>query len=50
MDKLLQFLAKRSSIFENIQVCSMTDTYKLTTPAFRLVEEDFMDAIQEDPT
>ena len=28
----------------------MTDSYMLTTPAFRLIEKDFKYAIQEDPT
>ena len=41
MDKHLQTSDERSSIFNNIQMCSMTDTCILTTPAFRLIEEDF---------
>ena len=50
MDKHLQTSDKRTSIFNNIQMCSMTDTCILTTPAFRLIEEDFKGAIQEVPT
>ena len=50
MDKRLQALDERSSIFNNIQMCSMADPCILTTPAFRLVEEDFKSAIQEGPT
>ena len=50
MDKRLQILDKRSSTFHNVQVCSMTDTCILTTPAFRIIEEDFKSVIQEDPT
>ena len=47
MDKRLQILDERSSIFNNVQVCSMTDPCILTTPTFRLIEEDFEGAIQE---
>ena len=50
MDKRLQILDKRSSIFNNVQVCSMAEPCILTTPAFRLIEEDFKGAIQEGPT
>ena len=41
MDKLLQTLDERNSIFNNVQMCSMTDPSVLTTPAFRLMKEDF---------
>ena len=50
MDKRLQTLDERSSIFNNVQMCSMTDPCILTTPAFRLIEQDFKGAIQEGPT
>ena len=50
MDKHLQTLDKRNSIFNNVQMCSMVDPSILTTPAFRLIEEDFESAIQEGPT
>ena len=50
MDKRLQTLDKRNSIFNNVQMCSMFDPSILTTPAFRLIEEDFKTAIQEGPT
>ena len=49
MDKLFQTLDERSSIFNNVQICSMTDPCIFTTPAFILIE-DFKGAIQEDPT
>ena len=49
MDKRFQTLDERSSIFDNVQMCSMTDPCILTTPAFRLIEEDFKGAIQEGP-
>ena len=49
MDERLQTLDERSSIFNNVQMCSMTDSCILTTPAFRLIEQDFKGAIQEDP-
>ena len=49
MDKRFQTLDERSSIFDNVQMCSMTDPCILTTPAFRLIEEDFKGAIQECP-
>ena len=50
MDKRLQTSDERRSIFNNVQICSMTDPCILTTPAFRLIEQDFKDAIQESPT
>ena len=50
MDKRLQTLDERSSIFDNVQMCSMTDSCILTTPAFRLIEQNFKGAIQEGPT
>ena len=46
----INILDERSSIFDNVQVCSMTDPCIHTTPAFRLIKEDFKGAIQEDPT
>ena len=49
MDERLQTLDERSSIFNNVQMCSMTDSCILTTPAFRLIEQDFKGAIQEGP-
>ena len=49
MDKRLQTLDKRSSICNNVQMCSMTDPCILTTPAFRLIE-DFKSTIEECPT
>ena len=50
MDKCLKTSSERSSIFNNVQMCSTTDPCILTTPAFRLTEEDFKYAIQEGPT
>ena len=50
MDKRLQTLDERSSIFNNVQMCSVTDPCILTTPAFRLIEQEFKGAIQEGPT
>ena len=35
-----RFLDERNSIFDNDQICSMVDSSILTTPAFRLIEED----------
>ena len=49
MDKPLQTLDERSAIFDNGQMYSMTDPCILTTPAFKLIEEDFKGAIQEGP-
>ena len=46
----LQTLDERSSILNNVQMCSMSDPCILTTPAFRLIEQDFKGAIQEGPT
>ena len=50
VDRLLQTLDEGSSIFNIVQMCNMTDLCLLTTPAFRLIEEDFKGAIQEGPT
>ena len=50
MGKRLQTLDERISIFDNVQMCSTTDPYILTIPAFRLIEDDFKGAIQECPT
>ena len=50
MDKLLQTLDERSSIFDSVQICSMPDPCIHKTPAFRLIAEDFKGAIQESPT
>ena len=50
MDERLQTLDERISIFDNAQICGMTDPCILTTPAFRLIEVDFQGAIQEGPT
>ena len=50
MDKRLQTLDERSSIFDYVQMCSMADSCILTTPAFRLIEQNFKGAIQEGPT
>ena len=49
MDRRSQTLDESSSIFDSGQIC-MTDPCILTTPAFRLIEEDFQGAIQEGPT
>ena len=40
MSKRLQTLDERNSIFNNVQMCTMVDPSILTTPAFRLIEED----------
>ena len=40
----------KEAVFNNVQVCSMTDPCILTKSAFRLTEEDFKGAIQEGPT
>ena len=39
MDKCLKTLHERSSIYNNAQMCRMTDLCILTTPDFRLVED-----------
>ena len=43
-------LDERSSIFNNVQMCSMVDPSILTTPAFRFIEKVFKTAILEGPT
>ena len=40
MSKRLQTLDERNSIFNNFQMCTMVDPSTLTTPVFRLIEED----------
>ena len=50
MNKHLQTLDERSNIFNNAQTSSMNDPRILTTPAFRLIKQDFKGAIQEGPT
>ena len=50
MVKLLKALYERSNIFNNVQMCVMTDPCILMKPAFRLIEEDFKCAVQEGPT
>ena len=50
MNKHLKTLDERNSIFDNVQMCSVTDPCILTTPAFRLIEEDFSGTIQESST
>ena len=40
MSKRLQTLDERNSIFNNVQMCTMVDPSILTTPVFRLIEED----------
>ena len=47
MNKRLQTLDERNSIFNNVQMCSMVDPSLLTTLAFRLIKKDFKTAIQE---
>ena len=50
MDKRSQTLDERGSIFINDLMCGVADPSILTTPAFRLIEEDFKGAIHEGPT
>ena len=50
MGKGLQTLDERNSVFNNIQMCSMVVLSILTTPAFRLIKEDFKNVVQEGPT
>ena len=49
-NKCLKTSDERSSIFDNVQMCRMTDPFILTTPVFSLIEQDFKGAIQEGPT
>ena len=39
MDKHLQTLDERNSIFKNVKMCTMVDPSILTTPAFRLLKK-----------
>ena len=38
---------ERKQVFDNVHRCSMVDPFILTTPAFKIIEEDFKSAIQE---
>ena len=49
MNKHLQTLDERKSIFNNLQICSIVDPFILSSQAFRLTEEDFEIAFQEGP-
>ena len=40
---------ERKQVFDNVYSCSMTDWFILTTPAFKITEEDFKSAIQDGP-
>ena len=50
MNNCLQTSDEINSAFNNVQMFSMFDSSILTTPAFRIIEEDFKSAIQEGPT
>ena len=41
---------ERKQVFDNVHRCSMVDPFIFTTPTFKIIEEDFKSAIQEDPT
>ena len=41
---------ERKQVFDNVHRCSMVYPFILTTPAFKIIEEDFKSAIQEGPT
>ena len=40
---------ERKQVFDNVYSCSMIDSFILTTPAFKITEEDFKSAIPEGP-
>ena len=40
---------ERKQVFDNVYSCSMIDWFILTTPAFKITEEDFKSAIQDGP-
>ena len=48
-DQRLGNLEERSSIFNNVHMCSIVDACILTS-AFKFIEENFKGAIQKDPT
>ena len=50
MDKCLKTFDERSSIFDHVQISSMTDPCILTAAASRLIEENFRGPIQEGPS
>ena len=50
MNNRLQTSDERNSAFNNVQIFSMFDSFILTTPVFRIIEEVVKSAIQEGPT
>ena len=49
-NKRVEIKDERKQVFDNVYRCSMVDPFILATPAFKVIEEDFKSAIQEDPT
>ena len=50
MDKCLQTLGERNSIFDSVQIFIMIHPCILTAPAFRLIKGNFKGVIHEGPT
>ena len=48
--KRVEIKDERKQVFDNVHGCSMVGPFILTTPAFKIIEEDFESAIQEGPT
>ena len=46
-NRLVEIKDERKQVFDNVHRCSMVDPFILTTPAFKIIEEDFKSAIQE---
>ena len=49
-NKRVEIKDERKQVFDNVYRYSMVDPFILATPAFKVIEEDFKSAIQEDPT
>ena len=49
-NKCVAFKDERKKFFDNVRRCNMVDLFVLTTPTFKVIEEDFKSVIQEGPT
>ena len=49
-NKSIEIKDERKEVLDNVQRCSMVDSFILTTPAFKINKKDFKSAIQEGPT
>ena len=48
-NKHVEIKDERKQVFDNVHGCSMVDPFILTTPAFKIMQEDFKSVIQQGP-